>query len=1105
MKLVPNRFPLTTASHRIAIIGECPGGEEEQYGEPFIGPAGHILRNLLNNSSIHPDSVLLANVCNFRPPNNYLSAFRPDSPEMQTSRIMLKEDITRYDPHLCVLLGDYALKAAGEHVLKIGEARGTFFICRDADSPFYGRKCISSYNPAAVIRQWAFAPLLRLDLAKARRQGESPTLSLPEPTLDIYLSPTDVCDRLRQIQIDKHEIALDIEGDVNNITCYSIATSPDYAFAVDLSNYTDDDQIAVMKLQNEINRDPEIGKILQNALYDNFALTYRYGALIRNVTWDTMLSGWEIYPELPKNLGTQASIWTDFPAYKQQRKVKDWSVHLRYCCTDSVVTYAIKRRHEQVLKGSSLDHFKLNMRLLNVLLYMELRGTRYDAARAASIAGRSIDGLRMINDRINLIAGKSVNINSPKQLCDLLYSHLRYERQYSKDENGGRGGLSTGIDAILNIQKKSDGPVLNDILAYRKLDKIRTFAEIKSDTDGRVRCSYNAVGTETGRLSCYTSQLGTGTNLQTITKKLRGLYLADPDHYYFQIDLAGADGWTVAAHCARLGDRTMLDDYNFGLKPAKIIALLHQHGAEVNTWTRDQLKLAGKSIGDGETEWLYFACKRVQHGCVTAGHEVLTHNGWIPIEQLKQGTPIMCYDHDTRNANFETPSKLTDFLYTGTLHNFKGTAFDLTVTHDHRMPFIANNKAQCKMAHEVINSTNARYPISGNYVGGQKSMTLRQAMQVAAIHCDGCYTDSKLVFHFKKQRKVERIQYLFSNKEYKLYNNADGSTIIELARDQVEELFTYGKFAGAYLYEWPLAALKAYIEELPFWDGHVGSTNSTNVSSATQSHIEWINTFTHLIGKGGNMQKPKTSGFGSTIYHTQINNRTLARNEALERSTAPAIDVPVYCVTVPSSYFFVRRNGKIMVTGNTNYGLGARTMSGQILKDGFKYLGKTIIVAESVCKNLQRLYNTRYPGVGAWQAWIKNQLLTTQTLHCASGHVRRFFGRPNDIRTIQAAYSHEPQANTTYATNRAMLALWDDSENRHSNGSLIIEPLHQVHDAINGQFPIDRTEWAVSKLRTYMSNPLTIAGMSITIPYDGAYALSWGDCDSNYGTPLGTI
>ena len=68
-----------------------------------------------------------------------------------------------------------------------------------------------------------------------------------------------------------------------------------------------------------------------------------------------------------------------------------------------------------------------------------------------------------------------------------------------------------------------------------------------------------------------------------------------------------------------------------------------------------------------------------------------------------------------------------------------------------------------------------------------------------------------------------------------------------------------------------------------------------------------------------------------------------------------------------------------------------------------------------------------------------------------------------------------------------------DPENRDERGRYIIEPLHQVHDAVIGQFPIDKLDWATAKLKTYFNNPMTIAGKTLVIPYEGEYGSYWGD------------
>ena len=153
----------------------------------------------------------------------------------------------------------------------------------------------------------------------------------------------------------------------------------------------------------------------------------------------------------------------------------------------------------------------------------------------------------------------------------------------------------------------------------------------------------------------------------------------------------------------------------------------------------------------------------------------------------------------------------------------------------------------------------------------------------------------------------------------------------------------------------------------------------------------------------------------------------------------------------------------------------------------------------------------RYPGLTRWHNFIQSQIQQKPFLTCASGQTRQFFGRPKEILTKAVAY--EPQANTTYATNLAMSRLWNDEDNRiqspvgralpnqtrnmrASNMQLRIMPLHQVHDALVGQFPCPDLVWSIGKIKSYFDNAITIAGQKITIPFEGGYGRSWGELDN---------
>jgi hypothetical protein len=175
----------------------------------------------------------------------------------------------------------------------------------------------------------------------------------------------------------------------------------------------------------------------------------------------------------------------------------------------------------------------------------------------------------------------------------------------------------------------------------------------------------------------------------------------------------------------------------------------------------------------------------------------------------------------------------------------------------------------------------------------------------------------------------------------------------------------------------------------------------------------------------------------------------------------------------------------------TDYLMGKLTMSNQILEDSWKYGEDPVYVPPSVCEDLQILTLQRYVGIQVWQRWVAEQLKLTRSLTHASGHIRRFFGRPNDHDTHKQALADEPQGNTTYATKLALWKCWQDSENHRPDGSLIIEPLHTVHDSMVGQFPCELVSWFTTKIYHYFDNPLWIAGERIVIPFEGAYGTSW--------------
>lgn len=182
------------------------------------------------------------------------------------------------------------------------------------------------------------------------------------------------------------------------------------------------------------------------------------------------------------------------------------------------------------------------------------------------------------------------------------------------------------------------------VLQQRRLKKVVSDLDMPVDEDGRIRCGLSLVK-DTGRMAASKSPLGTGANLMAWNKDLRRVCVADEGKDIYRFDLKGADSWTVACECAALGDRTMLEDLQAGLKPAEILCLIYLCGDSVNSLTRDEIKTKLETL---ELEsWLYPGAKSVVHGsCYGAGWQTIKDTvlkysmADLPVE-LRSAKPIV--------------------------------------------------------------------------------------------------------------------------------------------------------------------------------------------------------------------------------------------------------------------------------------------------------------------------------------------------------------------------------------------------------------------------------------------------------------------------------
>src|SRR5580700_3048314 len=134
-------FGVGNPNAELMFIGEAPGADEDQQGEPFVGRAGQLLNNMIKAMGIRREDVYIANIIKCRPPGNRT----PERDECETCSPFLMRQIAAIKPKAIVALGAVAAKTLLAINAPMSEFRGRWF-------DFRGTKLAVTYHPAFLLR-----------------------------------------------------------------------------------------------------------------------------------------------------------------------------------------------------------------------------------------------------------------------------------------------------------------------------------------------------------------------------------------------------------------------------------------------------------------------------------------------------------------------------------------------------------------------------------------------------------------------------------------------------------------------------------------------------------------------------------------------------------------------------------------------------------------------------------------------------------------------------------------------------------------------------------------------------------------------------------------
>lgn len=296
----------------------------------------------------------------------------------------------------------------------------------------------------------------------------------------------------------------------------------------------------------EIFADATIAKCGQNIKYDTGVLGI-HGVTVRGIAFDTMVAAYLLNPDSRSfNLTALAHEFLQLPVIEYDEVtegVSDFSgvsiaAATRYACQDAHYAWLLKGKLQPLIEEAGLSKVfnDLEMPLVPVLAQMESRGVKVDKALLVQMSSEFEQQLKILEKRIYELADTEFNINSTKQLADILFNKLAIS---TKGVKKTKSGFSTDSSVLEKLAEQHELPAR--ILEFRSLHKLKSTytdalqAEISPKT-GRVHTRLNQTITGTGRLS------SSDPNLQNIPiqsaegRRIRSAFIPEKGNFFISAD-----------------------------------------------------------------------------------------------------------------------------------------------------------------------------------------------------------------------------------------------------------------------------------------------------------------------------------------------------------------------------------------------------------------------------------------------------------------------------------------------------------------------------------------------------------------------------------------
>ncbi len=333
-----------------------------------------------------------------------------------------------------------------------------------------------------------------------------------------------------------------------------------------------DDVIAALRPPLE---NPRISKTAHNAIYDLIVMQ-RYGINVAPISFDTLLAEWLSNPIskflklkalVAQTLDVQMTEIDELLGRGKDQKTMDQieiDVAAPYAAADASMTWRLVQPLRDKLEdeGVSELYYKLELPLIPIISQMQRKGVTLDVDFLREMSRQQGNILAGLEAEIYDFGGGKFNINSPKQLNEVLFGRLGLP---TEGLNRTTHGYSTDTNTLQKLRGQHE--IIELIEQFRELAKLKnTYVDalptLVNPRTGRLHTSYNQTGAATGRFSSSNPNLQNIPNRTEMGRQVRRAFVAPEGYVFLAVDYNQIE-LRVMAHISQ--DETLIDAFQRGL------------------------------------------------------------------------------------------------------------------------------------------------------------------------------------------------------------------------------------------------------------------------------------------------------------------------------------------------------------------------------------------------------------------------------------------------------------------------------------------------------------------------------------------------------------